>query len=166
MLPQRDVARKQVGRKQPFEEIVVAAVAVPAREAERARECLRLEHRAHGIRWHPEPVLRRSALGLEVERRQRTFRTDPLEHALGHLGVLGEGLQRAPARDPAEPRELARRDEREPLVVRLEDLATLEERVAPGRVVVGDARVQHEVVVPAGDRERVELDRAKPAEHL
>ena len=38
--------------------------------------------------------------------------------------------------------------------------------VAPGGVVVGDARVQHEVVAPARDRDRVELDRAEPPEDL
>ena len=66
----------------------------------------------------------------------------------------------------AEPRELARRDEGEPLVVRLEDLAALVELVAPAGLVVGDARVQHEVVGPAGNRERVELDRPELAEDL
>ena len=73
---------------------------------------------------------------------------------------------RAPAQGPAEPRELAHRDEGESLVVRLEDLAALVEEVAPAGVVVGDARVQHEVVAPTGDRERVELDRAESAEDL
>ena len=61
---------------------------------------------------------------------------------------------------------LARRDERESLVVRLEDLAALVEEVAPGGVVVGHARVQHEVVAATGDRERIELDRAESAEDL
>jgi hypothetical protein len=85
---------------------------------------------------------------------------------LGHLGVLVEDLRRAPAQPRAEPRELARGDEREPLVVRLEDLAALVERVAPVGVVVADARVQHQVVAPAGDRERIELDRPELAEDL
>ena len=35
------------------------------------------------------------ALALEVERRQRAFGADPLEHPLGHLGVLGEELRGA-----------------------------------------------------------------------
>ena len=106
------------------------------------------------------------ALALEVERRQRAFRADPLEHPLGHLGVLGEDPRRAPAQVPAEPRELAHRDERESLVVRLEDLAAFVEHVAPVRVVAGDACVQHEIVAPTGNGERVELDRAEPAEDL
>ena len=66
----------------------------------------------------------------------------------------------------AEPRILGRRDEGEPLVVRLEDLAPLVEQVAPGGVVLGHARVQDEVVGATGDRERIELDRAEPAEDL
>ena len=102
---------------------------------------------------------------LEVERRQRALGADALEHAPGHVGVLGEGARRAPARH-AEPRKLARRDEREPLVVRLEDLAALVEQVAPGGVVLGHARVQHEVVAPTGNRERIELDRAQSAEDI
>src|SRR5439155_1173889 len=43
---------------------------------------------------------------------------------------------------------------------------SVEELFAPGRLVVGDASVEHEVVVPARDRQRVELDRAEPAEDL
>ena len=68
--------------------------------------------------------------------------------------------------DYAEPRKLAHRDERESLVVRLEDLPALVEQVAPGGVVLGHARVQHEVVVPTGNRERIELDRPQPSEDL
>ena len=55
---------------------------------------------------------------------------------------------------------------RESLVVRLEDLAALVEEVAPGGVVVGDARVQHEVVAATGNGERIELDRAEATEDL
>ena len=104
------------------------------------------------------------ALALEVERRQRALGADALEHAPGHVGVLGEDAGRVPARGHTEPREVAGGDEREPLVVRLEDLAALVEEVAPGGVVLGDARVQHEVVAPAGNRERIELERAQAAE--
>ena len=76
------------------------------------------------------------------------------------------GCAPAPAQDPAEPRKLAHGDEGEPLVVRLEDLAALVEKVAPAGLVVRDARVQHEVVAPTGDRQGVELDRAESAEDL
>ena len=55
---------------------------------------------------------------------------------------------------------------RESLVVRLEDLPAFVEEVAPGGVVAGHARVQHEVVSPTGDRERIELDRTEPTEDL
>src|ERR1700693_5425251 len=65
-----------------------------------------------------------------------------------------------------EPGELAPWDKRQRLVGRLEDLTAFVEHVAPGGLVAGDARVQHEVVVPAGDRARVELDRPELPEDL
>jgi hypothetical protein len=109
-------------------------------------------------------------LGHEIAGRQRAFGADPLEHAFGHRRVLGEdrGVEPGPlaAHDMTEPRELARRDERQRLVGRLEDLTALVEQVAPSWLVAGDARVEHEVVVPAGDRDRVELDRPEPAKDL
>jgi hypothetical protein len=123
-------------------------------------------HGAHDVRRRPEPVDRRPALPLEVEGRERPLGADPLEHPLGDLAILGEDARRAPAHRRAKPRELLRRHERESLVVRLEDRAPFVELVAPRRVVVRDARVKHEVVAPAGDRDRVELDRAEPAEDL
>ena len=107
-----NIAGEHVGRQQPFEEVVVPAVAVTPREAEHARHGVRLEHGAHGVRRHPEPVGRRPALTLEIERRQRAVRADSLEHPLGHFGVLLRGSAPGlPAQDPAEPRELAHRDE-------------------------------------------------------
>jgi len=84
----------------------------------------------------------------------------------GDVGVLVDHPRRLAAEQPAEPREFAHGHERQPLVVHLEDLALRVERVAPGRAVVCDARVQGEVVAPAGDRERVELERAEPADDL
>jgi hypothetical protein len=65
-----------------------------------------------------------------------------------------------------EPGELAGRDERQRLVGRLEDLPAFVEHVAPGGLVAGHARVQDEVVVAAGHRDRVELVRSEPPEHL
>ena len=46
LLRERDVAREDVRRQQPLEQVVVAAVAVASREAEHARHGVRLEHRA------------------------------------------------------------------------------------------------------------------------
>jgi hypothetical protein len=63
------------------------------------------------------------------------------------------------AQDMTEPGELARRDKRQRRVGRLEDLTAFIEHVAPGGLLAGNARLQHEVVAPAGDRDRVELDR-------
>ena len=170
LVPRRHLAGEQLGREQPFEEVVVADVAVAPGEADRARDGVRLEHGANGVLRHPEPVLRRAALPLEFGRGQRPVRPDPLEHALGDCGVIGERLGVEPrpfaASVHTEPGELARRDERQRLVGRLEDLPAFVEHVAPGGLVAGDARVQHEVVVSAGDRDRVELDRAELPEDL
>ena len=145
-------------------------VAVAPREADHAHDGVRLEHRAHDVLRHPEPVLRRSVLGLEIERRQCALRPDPPEHALGHRRVLGEDRVVEPtplaAPDRSEPGELARRDERQRLVGRFEDVTAFVEQVAPGGLVARDARVQHEVVAPAGDRDRVELDRPERPEDL
>src|SRR5262249_46265451 len=94
------------------------------------------------------------------------LRADPLEHPCGDLLILLERLRGPPAQDPAEPGELAHRHEREPLVVRLEDLLPRPKLVAPGRVVVRDPRVHDEVVVATGNRNRVELDGAQPAKDL
>ena len=68
----------------PNEEVRALLQTVALREAEHAREGVRLEHGAHGVRRHPEPVRRRPALALEIERRQRALRADPFEHALGY----------------------------------------------------------------------------------
>ena len=163
---QRQIAREQVRRQQPLEEVVVPAVPVTPSEAEHARDGVCLEHGAHCVRRYPEPVGLRPTLALEIERRQRSLRADLLEHPLGHLGVLGECPRRLLVDGRAEPGELARRDEGEPLVVRLEDLASVVQQLAPGGFVLGDPRVQHEVVCAAGNRDGVELDRAEPAEDL
>src|SRR3954451_23768649 len=114
----------------------------------------------------PEPVLRRTALPLEVERGQRPLRTDPFQHTLRNVCVVLEHLLPARAAADTEPRELARRHEREPLVVRLDDLAALVQLVAPGGLVVCDPRVQHQIMAAARDVDRVELDRAQPAQNL
>jgi hypothetical protein len=162
--------REHLGREQPFEEVVVPEVAVAPCEPDHACDGVRLEHGAHDVLRHPEPVIRRSVLELEIARRQRALRADPPEHALGHRGVLGENRGVEPralaATAQAEPGELARQDERQRLVGHLEDLTAFVEQVAPGGLVVGDARVQHEVVVPAGDRDWVELDRPELPDDL
>jgi hypothetical protein len=58
----RHLAREHLCGKQPFEEVVVADVAVAAYEADHARDGVSLEHGAHGVLRHPEPVLRRTGL--------------------------------------------------------------------------------------------------------
>src|SRR5438094_3345 len=83
-----------------------------------------------------------------------SFRADPLQDPRRDLGVLGEDALlvalRAQLPGHAVPRELARGQERQALVVCLEQLAPLvQELLAPGRLVAGDTRMQYEVVVPA-----------------
>ena len=99
------------------------------------------------------------------------MRADAFEYLLGDVGMLGEDAGWADARARAEPRgakpwELARLHERKTLVVGLEQLAPFVQTLAPGGVVGGDARVEHQVVVAAGHGEWVELDPAEPPEDL
>ena len=166
LFPRRDLALDDVGRQQSLDQVVVAAVAVPSSETEHSGRGVRLQHRAHDIRGYAEPVDQRPTPTLEVERGQWALGTDPLEHVLADVSVLGEDPRRAHAQVCPEPREVAREDERETLVVRLEQLAPLIERVAPGGVVAGDPRVEHQIVVAPRDRQRVELDRTEPTEDL
>ena len=109
-------------------------------------------------------------LGLEIERRERPSARirSSTRSATAAFSARRPGVEPGPlaAHDMTEPGELARRDERQRLVGRLEDLTAFVEHVAPGGLVAGDARVQHEVVVPAGDRDRVELDRPELAQNL
>ena len=61
------LVREHVCREQPLEQVVIPDVAVAPCEADHARDGARLEHGAHGVLGHPEPVLRRSGFALEVE---------------------------------------------------------------------------------------------------
>ena len=63
------------------------------------------------------------------------------------------------ARIHPEPWELAGEYERQCLVGGFEDLTPLEQLVAPRRLVSRDAGMQYQVVVAAGHRDRIELDR-------
>ena len=63
-----------------------------------------------------------------------------------------------------EPGKLAGRNERQRLVGGLEDQATLVELITPAGLVSGDAGVQQEVVVPAGNGDRVELNGSELSE--
>ena len=57
-----------LGRKQPFDQVVVPEVAVAPRQADDARDRVRLEHCADSVLRHPEPILRRTGLALEIAR--------------------------------------------------------------------------------------------------
>jgi hypothetical protein len=166
LVVERDRPGKHLVRHQALEDVVVAPIPVTTREAEHARDGIGLEHGTDDVGRRSEPVGRRPALSLEVERGERAVGAYALEHLLGDLGVLGEDAPRAQADHPAEPRVPVHRDERESLVVRLEDLPTLVQLVAPRRLVAGDAGVQHEIVGSPCDGQRVELDRPQATEDL
>ena len=90
LVVQRNLAGEHLLRQQPFDEVVVATVAVTPREAEHAGDGVRLEHRPHDVRLHAEPVDHVSALAFEVQRGERAVGAEPLEHPFGRLGVLDE----------------------------------------------------------------------------
>ena len=131
LLLQRHVAFEHVRGQQPLEQVVVAAVALPPSEPERAGVRIGLEHGAHDVGRYAEPVDLLPPFALEVERRQRTVRADPLEHALGDLAIVGEEARRVQAQVPrrTEPRIFVGKDEREALVGRFEHLAPFVEEV-------------------------------------
>src|SRR5215207_6583164 len=159
---------EEVGREEPLGEVVQAPVAVAAGNPEHARQRQRLEDRAHLVRRAPVPVDRLTH--LDVLGRQRPLLPDPLEQ-LGHeLGVVVELA--VPVRRriavPADPvvRQLRRRQQRETLVVGLVQPAlAVEQVVRPLAAVAVDAGGEDEVVVASGDVERVELERAEPADN-
>ena len=94
---------------------------------------------------------------------------DPLEKLGDERGVLHEdaGLLHGAVQVPGDPipGQVGRRDEAQALVVGLVENALLVEKcVGQLAAVARDAGEEHEVVVSAGDLERVELDRAEPLE--
>ena len=132
LLPLGHVLREQLCREQTLDHVVVAGVALAPREPDRAGDGVRLEDRAHSVLRQPEPVLRLAALALEVGRAERPIRAEPLEYPLRDGGVVRQRRGVEPrslaACVDAVPGELARRDERQRLVGRLEDLAALVQR--------------------------------------
>ena len=172
LVPER-VARRhdlfqELRREQPLGEVVDPAVALAPRDPEGPGLGQRLEDRPDLVGRTPVPLDR--VASRDVGRRQRALRPDPVEQLIDERSMFVErGLfvpyPRAVPVDPV-PGELGRRDEREALVVRLEEGSLLiEEMVRHLPSVAGHARQEHEVVVPADDVDRVELDRAEPVEH-
>ena len=62
----RHLVRDHLRRQQPFEQVVVPETAVASCETDHSGDGVCLEHGAHGVLRHPEPVLRRTSLFLEV----------------------------------------------------------------------------------------------------
>ena len=158
---------EEFGREQPFREVVVAAVALPPREAQDAGRSERLEDRARAVRRAPPPV--DLLAGAEIEGAQRPLGPDAAEDLVDEFGVAREdpGLvgRVMPIPGLAEPGQFVGGQEAEALVVGLEQRPlVVEQRLRKRAPVVGDACRQHQVVVAAGHLERVELDGAQPLE--
>ncbi len=167
LLVLRDRARQDLGRQESLDQVVVAAVPVPSGKTEHAGHEVRLQHGPYRVRRCPEPVDQRSLPALEVQGRQRALRPDAGQDVVGDLRVPAQDLLRSRSQRPAEPRVVAGGDDGEALAVHLDQPAALvEEVIGPRGVVAGDAGVEHEVVVAAGDGERVELDGAETTGHL
>jgi hypothetical protein len=156
---QRDVFAQQLRREQSLEEVVVPTVATASREAEHARQGVRLEQRTHGFVGIPNQsvVLPRSrSKSRDDSGPSARIRSSTRSATSWFSAITRGGVGRNCARNQGNS--LARTKE-SPFVC-LEDLAPLVELVAPRAVVAGDARVQHEIVRAAGDIDRVELDRS------
>ena len=156
------------GRKEPLGQVVDAPVALAPGERQDAGLRQRLEDRPDLVGRAPVPVDRRA--WLDVGRRQRSLAPDPVEELLDEVGVLVERLlavtrvESVPA-DPI-PRQLAGRQQREALVVRLEQPALLvQQRIGPRPLIARDPGGEHEIVVAPGHVERVELERAQLLDH-
>ena len=101
---------------------------------------------------------------------QRTVAPDAPEELLDERGVLVEGaalvVDTLAVPGHPVPRQLRRRDQAEPLVVGLvQPPLVVQERIGPLAAVAGDPGEEHEVVVPAGHVERIELERPEPIDH-
>lgn len=114
----------------------------------------------------PNQSFRRTTFPLEVGRGEPPIRTDPFQHPLRDVLVVVEHLLPAGAATDTEPRELARRHERKPLVIRLDDLAAFVQVVTPSRVIACDPRVQNEIMAAARHLNPIELDRTQPPQNL
>jgi hypothetical protein len=166
LLSERDLFREHAFRQQTLDQVVVAATAFSPHEAEHTGGRVGLQHGAYRVRRKAEPVRARARPPFEVVHRQCALLSDAREHELGDFRMRTDVLCRPLAEDAAEPGELVDRYERQPLVVGLEDLASVVQLVAPRRVVVCNASVQDEVVRAARDRDRVVLNRAQPPDDL
>ena len=158
-LPQRDLARER--RRE-------AAVARSGRSSggcrpvERAR-ALRsrasgLQHRAHDVRGHAEPVDQRDLADARSRARRVGLRRGSARaHARRRRRVLGEDPRRARAAGLCGTTgSRSVEDEREDLVVRLEQLrAARRARRRRAGSSAGDPRVERQIVVAPRDRRRV-----------
>ena len=158
---------QELGRKQALDEVVVAPVAGSPGESQDAGLAECLEQGPDLVRRPPVPVDRGPR--LDIGRRQLAVGPDPLEELGDERGVLVEraGVMASRAAIPGDPvvGQLGRRDEAQALVVRLvEGPLLVEQGVGPLAPVALDPGEQHQVVVPPGDLERIELERSEPGD--
>ena len=159
---------EQRRREQPLHEVVDPPVAVPAGQAEDPRLGERLQDGADRVGRAPVPV--DGGPRFEIGGRERPVAADPLQELFDERRVLVE--RPAIVADPVEvpgdaiPGHLGGRDDREALVVGLvEGPGAIQVLVHPVPSVSRHPGQQHEVVVPPGDVERVELEGAEPIDH-
>ena len=163
-----DSRLQDVRRKQSLSEVVIAAVAVSPRQAQSAAYAERIQHGAGGAGRSPPPIDRR--LALEIARAFGPFGRYRRQHFLGEGRLLADELP-GPAIGPVLPGnavvgQLTRRQQIEGLVIGLEqEPAAVQQLVCEVAAVTGHAGLEDQVVVAAGDVERVELKRAQTIDH-
>src|SRR5215212_6315614 len=154
---------KDVRREEPLGEVVDPEIALAPDDAEDARLGQALEDRPDLVGGAPVPVDRLAR--AHVARQERTPVADPAEQLLDEWRVRIERpvvvpLARSIPRPPVQG-QLRDGNDVEALVVGLVEAPVLVQPVVcPLAAIPGDACKEHEVVVSAGDLQRIELQRA------
>ena len=159
---------QKLGRHEPLDEVVVAAVAVSAADADAPGDEQRLHHRAAGPRRRPPPVDGVTVLA-EGRSREGSIGLEPTKDGLGDVGLLGQDVVVVVGRAalPGDPvvGQLVHREQVEALVVELDQppIRAVQPLLAPFAPVASDSCVEDEVVVArTGYLERVELEEPEP----
>ena len=159
---------QEVHGEEALGQVVDAAVAVASRDPQDAGLRERLQDRADLVRGAPVPVDRGAR--LDVGGGEATVPADAVQQLLHERRVLVERAAIVPGAGTipgqAVERQLRGGQDAEALVVGLEQEPPLvQERVRHLAAVAGNACLEDQVVVAAGDLERVELERPKALEH-
>ena len=166
LLPLRVALGQELGREEALGEVVDAEVALPPGDPDDPRP-------RRGLRGWPGPGSSAASTSRSPRARPRPEAgavRDP-GFASTSSSTSGACRSKAPPRwshvvpVPGQPvpRQLGGRHDRELLVVRLvEDAVLVQPSLGPFAPVAGDPRQEDQVVVAAGDLERVELERPDP----